>query len=203
MRSASVHAALCETQVEFDKLMRISRDNYYFLANLQSEPLERNQSIYIVSEPNWKETLVQVNDLKYWLKGRGVFPPFFFPEGKADGFRDRGHARYSAKLACAVAAWEAVKKPASNKSAKETVTQWVQSNGASFGMADDNGIVPNKAVEEVAKVVNWATKGGAAPTYQGEAEKEPEPIQNYRHVDDFDKENLNRPRHAMPGSNKN
>ncbi|MCT4555354.1 MAG: hypothetical protein N4A53_11750 [Pelagimonas sp.] len=100
-----------ETKLNFD------------LDTLRSEPL-----LYICKEPNWMETTVDVQDLKLWLSERGVFPVFFFPKGKAEGFRDPQNERYSAKLACAVAAWEAVKEPGPNESPKQTLAAWVQSN---------------------------------------------------------------------------
>jgi len=177
-----------ETKVDFDTLLRVARNGYFSLTNQSSEPLKKGEAIYVVTEPNWEETTIQVDDLKRWLEGRGVFPPFFFPQGRIEGFRDKAHPRYSPKLACAVAAWETVKTPARNKTAKETVVEWVQSNGATFGMAEGNGIVPKQAVEDVSKVVNWNTRGGAAPTYQGEPENEPKPVQNYQHVDEFDED---------------
>lgn len=71
--------------------------------------------LYILKEPDWSNTTIEVDELKRWFKARGVAPSFFFPEGMPDGFRDRQHSRYSAKLATAIAAWEAITKPVKKK----------------------------------------------------------------------------------------
>lgn len=120
--------------------------------------------IYLVAEPDWSRTTVSVADLKAWMKGLGIFPQFFFPDEAVEGFRDPTHPRYSPKLACAVAAWESIERPKPTKSVKATITEWVAANGTRFGMAEGDGVPSTTGVDEVAKVANWETRGGANRT---------------------------------------
>lgn len=151
--------------------------------NFSPDSLSSERYLYICKEPNWEQTTVEVEHLKDWLKLRGVFPDFFFPRGNTDQFRSSENPRYSAKLACAVAAWEAVTKPARNKSVKQTLQDWVQSNGVQYGVGE-NSVVSPTAAEEIAKISNWNTKGGATATSDGfdgnEQETEKKPVENYR-----------------------
>lgn len=124
----------------------------------------RQASVIYVKEPDWNQTQVNVDELKEWMGKRGFHPSFFFPEGSVEGFRDKAHPRYSPKLACAVGAWEAVERSKPNKSVKGTVTEWVRANAVMFDMVEADGVPSASAVEEVAKVVNWDTKGGANRT---------------------------------------
>lgn len=151
--------------------------------NFSVDDLRNETDFYICSEPSWSETLVDVEHLKEWLKKRGVFPSFFFPTGNEEGFRNKDNPRYSPKLACAVAAWEAVKKPNPNKSVKQTLADWIQSNGVNLGLGVD-GVVSPSSAEEIAKVCNWATSGGANATWvhsEDEASAVPQVIENYPH----------------------
>ncbi|MFN4061221.1 MAG: hypothetical protein ACK4IA_10770 [Paracoccus hibiscisoli] len=151
--------------------------------NFSVDDLRGTDDYFIWKEPDWAHTTVEVEHLKEWLKGRGVFPTFFFPNGVATGFRDKAHPRYSSKLAACVAAWEAVKRPVKNSSPKQTVKDWLQSNAASYGVGGESGIVSSTVAEELATIVNWATKGGATPTAANEEPEvgnESEPIDNYR-----------------------
>lgn len=143
-----------------------------------AENIQSSEHLRIIREPNWHETTVDVEDVRYWFAERGVHPPFFFPNGIAEGFRNRQHPRYSPKLACAVAAWEAIEKPQPNKSVKQSLEAWVVSNGVNFGMGGDDNTVTQTAAGEVAKVANWNPKGGATPTAIAVGE-EPKPIENY------------------------
>ncbi|QFT59507.1 hypothetical protein FIU94_11800 [Sulfitobacter sp. THAF37] len=132
---------------------------------LTDKDTDEERKIYIVKEPDWHQTTVELDALCAWFKSRGVAPLFFFPEGIPDGFRDKDHARYSAKLATAVAAWETIPRPAKNKSVKQTLTDWIISNGVRFGLGNEDGTVSATVAEEVAKIANWNTSGGATPTY--------------------------------------
>lgn len=143
-------------------------------------------TVIYVKEPDWNHTQVNVDELKEWMGRRGFYPPFFFPEGSQEGFRDKAHPRYAPKLACAVGAWEAVEKSRPNKSVKATVVEWVQANAVTFGMVEAEGIPSQSAVEEVAKVVNWDTRGGANRT-GGEVDLDlatsiSEPVENIREI---------------------
>lgn len=124
--------------------------------------------VFVQADPDWTKTLVQVADLKIWLRNKSVFPEFFFPSGNPDSVNNREHPRFSGKLACAVSAWHAIQSAARNKTVKQTVEAWVVANGVQFGLSNDEGVVPTTAIEDIAKVVNWQTQGGVART-AGEA----------------------------------
>lgn len=138
--------------------------------NFAVDDLRSTRFLYIWKDPNWMETTIDVDELKRWLERRGVFPAFFFPTGNKDSFRNAENPRYSPKLACAIAAWEAISRAAPNKSVKQTIQDWVQSNGVRFGLGE-NMVVSPTAAEEVAKIVNWNPKGGANPTSSGVSEE--------------------------------
>ncbi|GLQ25778.1 hypothetical protein [Sulfitobacter pacificus] len=151
--------------------------------NFAVENIINETGFCIWKEPNWNETTIDVNDLRNWLIERGVYPSFFFPSGNRDSFSNPKNPRYSAKLACAVGAWEAVEKPSRGKSVKKTIQDWVQSNGVSFGLGED-GVVSPTAAEEIAKIANWNPKGGANPTPQAtgdDAETLTREPNNYEH----------------------
>lgn len=159
---------------------------------LSSDARPEDGVIYILKEPDWEQTTIEIDDLKRWFSARGVAPQFFFPQGVADGFRDRSHPRYSAKLATAVAAWEAVKAPAKNKSPKQTLTDWIIGNGVRFELSNEDGVVSPSVAEEVAKVANWKTGGGANPTNPD--------LEEPSTVDEVDVQNFER---VSPSSSKN
>lgn len=143
--------------------------------------------VFLQVEPDWTRTLIELPNLRAWLRGRDVFPEFFFPKGDPQSFMNKEHPRFSGKLACAVAAWKAVLIPAKNKTPKQTVEAWVIANGVQYGLANGEGTVPQTAVDEIAKVVNWQPQGGAARTGGQVPETSPEDelgeAQNYDGLD--------------------
>jgi len=150
--------------------------------NFDVDQLNGERFLYVSKEPNWAETTIAVDDLKEWLKEKGLYPPFFFPNRPSVDFKDRRNPRYSPKLAACVEAWEQIKGPRKSMSVKQTVKAWLKSNAASFGVSSETGIVSDKLAEELAAIVNWKPKGGATPTPQlGKTtdEKASEPVENY------------------------
>lgn len=142
--------------------------------------------LYLLKEPDWQYTTVELDDLKGWFEERGIAPAFFFPTGLRDGFRSSSNPRYSPKLATAIAAWEKIKESRPNKSVKQSLTDWIVSNGVSYGLGNEEGVVSPTVAEEVAKIANWQTAGGATKTHAGEigdSEKE-QPIQNFKLMKD-------------------
>lgn len=116
--------------------------------------------------PNWHETTVLVDDLRVWLKERGLSRGFFFPnEGDNDvpAYLDKKHPRFSQKLAAAINAWLAVDDP-NGKSPKSALMTWLNQNANTFAITDDDGLPIKQAVEDIAKVANWDGKGGAPKT---------------------------------------
>lgn len=168
-----------EQKVVFDHLVSAQYGEGRLHLGGPIEIAQGSDELWIHKEPSWEQTTIAVSDLKPWLEERGIKPNFFFPKSPSTGFRDSNHARYAPKLACAVAAWEAVKRPQPNKSVKESLSLWIQANGVSFGLGDDSETVPRKTTEDIATVANWATKGGANPTSVVVTEALPAKIDNF------------------------
>ncbi|MFC3060474.1 hypothetical protein, partial [Paenirhodobacter populi] len=155
---------------------------------------ERDKSDLIPNSATKPETTIAVDDLKAWLSSKGLAPRFFFPQGRPEGFRNPEHPRYSPKLACAVAAWEAVKSAKPNMSPKATVEEWIRSNAVRFKMVGADGVPTSKAIKEVYAVVNWATSGGAMPTSIGVKDDD---AQHDENTENFQK-SYNRPDLEIP-----
>lgn len=176
-----------EKEFMYEALLKSDNSEIYStIADIQAGLFAK---IYYIVEPDWHQTTIDVEDLKQWLKSKGTLPEFFFPSGVVEGFRDKNHTRYSPKLACAIAAWEAVKTNKPNLSVKATVAEWVSANAVTFGMVEADGVPSASAVEEVAKVVNWDTKGGANRTggvaTDLVAANDEGPIENFKKVASF------------------
>lgn len=115
-------------------------------------------------------TLIVVEDLKDWLVSRNCRPQFFFPEvdeptGMPDYLNPK-HPRYSAKMAAAVSAWEAVTDPG-GKHPKQALEKWLRENAGHFGLTNEHGNPVKQAMEECAAVANWMPGGGAPKTPSG------------------------------------
>jgi hypothetical protein len=111
---------------------------------------------------------ITVEDLKSWLKERGISNGSFFSNRSSrPDYLDSDHQHYSSKLAAAVFVWEAINadpKSTKGRSPKTAMKKWFQSHASEFGLVKaDQG--PNLlGIEEIAKVANWQTKGGAPRT---------------------------------------
>lgn len=107
---------------------------------------------------------VNVKALQAWMEKNGA-PPGYFYKQSFDGpdYLNPGHARYSAKLAAVVMAWQAVEKT-EGKSPKQTLLKWLRENAARFGFTDADGNPQNSTLEDLAQVANWQTNGGAPKT---------------------------------------
>jgi hypothetical protein len=118
--------------------------------------------------PDWRRTTVKLEDLKAWLAGRGIRPMFFFPDA-TDGpeYLDSNHPNYAPKLAAAVGAWGAVSADPEllrGKSVKQALLIWLRRNADHYSLTKDDGSPNEQGIEEVAKIANWDTKGGAPKT---------------------------------------
>jgi len=155
-----------ETDYDYDVLVKMQ--NEFGCSFFHSREINLwgadGTTFYFLKEPNWNQTTVKVETLKRWLANRGVFPSFFFPKGPLENISDQDHPRFAPKLACAMAAWNAIKSPQKNKSVKQSIKDWVFANGVNFGLANADGVVPEQTAEEIAKITNWNTKGGAIAT---------------------------------------
>lgn len=116
----------------------------------------------------WNHTTIDVEDLRQWLRSRGVKTGFFFPdEADQPDFLSPHHENYSAKLAAAVEAWKAVSGSPElrrNKSVKQALDKWLRQNANRFGLTKDDGNPNESGIEQIATVANWETKGGAPRT---------------------------------------
>lgn len=81
----------------------------------------------------------------------------------APSYLDHQNPRYSAKLAAAVKAWEAITDPG-NKTPKQALEAWLRANAAELGLLGDDGKPINAAMIECSTMANWRTKGGPAKT---------------------------------------
>ena len=141
-------------------------------ATYQHHYYENTESIgewEMASEPNWNDTTILVDDLRDWLKSRGIKSGFFFPQTETEqpDYLDRNHSNYSPKLAAAIEAWLAVTQNPTftkSKSVKQAIGIYLRSKAGSFGLIKDDGNPNENGIEEVAKVANWETKGGAPKT---------------------------------------
>lgn len=124
------------------------------------------ESLIVTLRPDWDETTVMVDDLRAWLRSKGMTTGFFFepaPARKMPGYLDPSHERYALKLAAAVRAWEAV-TDAGNRSPKTALRKWLNERAALLGLTLKDGKPNSKAVEEAATVANWKPEGGAPKT---------------------------------------
>ncbi len=123
----------------------------------------------ISDDTDWVATRIAVSDLKEWVLKRGFKPDFFFPLGvETAEYLDRDNPQFSQKLAAAVEAWKAVsterRRWNSGKSVKADLTKWLNLHAPDYGLTNEEGEPNKQAIEEVAKVANWNTKGGAPKT---------------------------------------
>lgn len=173
-----------EVEIKFDQLIRSNNIDGSILCSDPEQVLNSGARLWLLREPNWLETTIDVDDLKDWLRIRNYYPEFFFPDGNEQSYMNKSNSRYSPKLATAVAAWENVSNPMPNKSVKESLSSWVQANGVNYGLSDETGTVARQAIEQVATVANWNTKGGATPTGVQVKSSSKTDIQNFSNAPD-------------------
>ena len=154
------------------------------LLNFNLSEINSKNSFYITQKPNWELTTVQFADMKKWFENKNEVHPFFSPNENIESFRSIKHPRYSSKLACVVAAWEAFTSVSNNKNAKQTLEAWILKNGAQFGVGEKGNVTPGIA-KALATIANWDISGGAIKTSTKDNNDSPEPIkepvQNYKH----------------------
>jgi hypothetical protein len=129
---------------------------------------ENGQGFIYEQELEWSATTVTVNDLKDWLRAKGITSGFFFEHepNPADYLDPKGDC-YSPKLAAAVRAWEYVSSTPDSlrgKTVKQALISWLGKNAKHYGLADKKGKLNSLGIEEVSKIANWETKGGAPKT---------------------------------------
>jgi hypothetical protein len=120
------------------------------------------------NNPDWGLTTIIVDDLRTWLRGRGIKTGFFFPEetDSAD-YLNPADPHYAPKLAAAISAWEAMKNDSSamrGRTAKQAIVTWLRRHADQYGLTKDDGSPNEQGIEEVSKIANWDSKGGAPKT---------------------------------------
>jgi len=117
---------------------------------------------------DWNETTVLVEDLRAWLRSRGVTTGFFFPIAEEDpDYLSSSHDHFSPKLAAAIKAWLAITSDPElrrGKTVKQAIIIWLRQHANEFGLTKEDGNPNEQGIEEVAKIANWDTKGGAPKT---------------------------------------
>lgn len=143
-------------------------------SSIRGDSLDGHLSPVAIESPNggyeedyrrvdYHTSQVDARDLARWLAQRGyscaTFPA---PDGQSAGFRDRNHPRYAAKLAAVAEAWDAFDESSEESGTpKQRLAKWLRLNAARFGLTGDDGAPMENVIEELARVGNWATTGGA------------------------------------------
>lgn len=113
---------------------------------------------------DYSSSRVELMSLREWLRDRGYWNTFLQIDdfSKPAGFRDKNHPRYAPKLAAVVEAWEAFDESSSRPGTpKQRLMIWLRLNASRFGLVNDEGAPSENVIDELAKVANWATTGGA------------------------------------------
>jgi len=118
---------------------------------------------------NFHKTMLKVDSLKEWMQKNNIPSKFFFPESEKihNEFLNPNNPNYAPKLASAVNAWIAVSENpelARGKTIKQSLMKWLRENAKEYGLNDDEGKPSEHLIEEIAKIANWDTKGGAPKT---------------------------------------
>lgn len=151
--------------IELERLM--GRTFYHEGSDINGEP-------YRNFDPS--ESTVDVEDLRRWLAAKNVRSGFFAAQKDApQPYMDPSHERYAPKLAAAVAAWVAVGRArGEGKSVKQQLEAWARRHANEFGLCDEDGNPVKAAMDNIAIVANWETKGGAPKTPGERGISEPE-----------------------------
>lgn len=131
-------------------------------------PIEERQppkgTIYLYREPHWGRTMIDVDDLKTWLRSRGVSTGFFFPSEQAelDDFLNPSHDHFAPELALAVMAWRALAGVNKYKNGvKSAIEAWIRANPDAW---QSDLQLSDKAKDRIATLINWRPSGGAPRT---------------------------------------
>ncbi len=140
----------------------------HFMIEQRFDSIAEDFYEYETEDPDWDKTMVSVDDIRSWLKSRGVKQGFFFPQPiETQDYLDPNQKNYAPKLAAAIRAWQAVNTDPDllkGKTVKQVLLKWLRKNADQFGLTKDDGNPNEQGIEEIAKISNWATKGGAPKT---------------------------------------
>lgn len=112
---------------------------------------------------NIETSTVLVDSLINWLTKRGhISNPFCDVKYKQQDYLDKENPRYTLKLAAAVSAWTAYETVEhKHQSPKQNLITWLRFHAIEYGLVDEQGKCRETVIEEIAKIANWATSGGA------------------------------------------
>src|SRR5215467_6141351 len=77
------------------------------------------------------------------------------------------HQSYSPKLAAAIQAWTVISADPElrrGRSVKQALVMWLRHHANEFDLTKEDGNPNEQGIEDVAKIANWDTKGGAPRT---------------------------------------
>lgn len=137
----------------------------HVVGNLQHPIVEDDFTGKSLDEERYDYDLSKVDlmALRGWLQFVGYEAGFLdFPAQEKAGFRDPEHPRFAPKLAAVVEAWEAFDESSDERGTpKQRLMKWLRLNASRFGLVSDDGKPSENVIDELAKVANWATTGGA------------------------------------------
>jgi hypothetical protein len=164
----SVEHRISENQPEGYQAVRTALINSITRGDLPADAAYEDGVLEAPEAYNWHGTLMAVDDLRTWLRKRGITTGFFFPtENDRPDYLDPTHAKYAPKLAAAIEAWTAIAQDdeaTSGKSVKQALMAWLRRHADRYGLTKDDGNPNEQGIEEAAKVANWDSSGGAPRT---------------------------------------
>lgn len=118
---------------------------------------------------------IEVDSFRLWLTANGLRPAVFFPNIKdvetgssaLPPYLDKEHPRFASKLNAAIEAWEAMQHPANldlGRTPRQALEAWLFNNATRLDLVSKDGEPIKQTIEDVAKIANWNTQGGAPRT---------------------------------------
>ncbi len=133
----------------------------------------KGQTYWDENSVDVEKSSVEIDSLRAWLSGKDFSGNFFASRNKEPSFKSKMHPRYSPKLAAVVEAWEAYEDNQDTVGTpKQRLEKWLRLNAARFGFTDESGAPQEQVIKDLAKVANWATRGGAPK----QIDEEPNPF---------------------------
>ena len=156
---SAVQSGTLEGKIEYDNEQYVNPEAYVDDFGLTPD------TIIVDSDVAYNKSRVLVTSLIKWLHKRGFEAAAFGKAQEESDFRDPQHPRYSQKLLAAVEAWENYDSKSHELGRpKQRLTRWLESNARRLGLTHGDGNLKKSTIEEIAKVANWDTGGGAPKT---------------------------------------
>jgi hypothetical protein len=119
---------------------------------------------------DWRSTTIMVEDLRTWLRSRGITTGFFFPlREDTPNYLSQIHDHYSPKLAAAIEAWKAVSADDQlrrGKSVKQALVVWLRQHANDFGLTKN---LAQQAIERLDEIVTARTETNVPRVSIGDA----------------------------------